>query len=256
MGDVLGGVRTPSTARPAELDVTSGIIVCVLRHLPASQALPMLEALSPPGVPLLGIGLDSSEVGFPPGAFREAFDAAAAAACTGSRTPARRGRRPTSGRPSTCWALSGSTTACAALEDPALVGGWPATRCHDGLPDLERPAPRRRPDGRPSAARMLDAGLMVTVNSDDPAYFGGYVDDNYAAFAPRPRYAGRRPARARGKLGAGVLRVAGPKAGCSRRSGPDRPSGLSPSARLDAAHRVGLPGLPAGAVPVCRYANR
>ena len=182
VGDVLGGVQDALDRAAAELDVTSGIIVCVLRHLPASQALPMLEGALASGVPLLGIGLDSSEVGFPPGAFREAFDAAAAA---GLHRVAHAGEE---GPPAYIWealdvlGVERIDHGVRCLEDQALVERLardqvPLTVCPTSnvrLRVVDRMADHPLP-------RMLDAGLMVTVNSDDPAYFGGYVDDNYAA---------------------------------------------------------------------------
>ena len=109
--------------------------------------------------------------------------------CTSSRTPARRVRPSTSARRSRCSASSGSITATARIEDPELVRRlvdlrMPLTVCPLSNVAL-RTAPREL--SRHPLPGMLAAGLVVTVNSDDPAYFGGYIDDNYGRSPPHCR---------------------------------------------------------------------
>ena len=177
---VLSGVWSGLQRAESELGITSGIIVCILRDRPVAEARRTLEDCLATDVPLLGLGLDSAEVGYPPSLFAEVFAVAAAeGACDASPTPGKKARRATSGKPSTCWGPSASTTGCAAWRTTPWCGGsstsrFPLTVCPLSnvrlrVIDELRDHPLRR---------MLDRGLLVTVNSDDPAYFGGYVDDN------------------------------------------------------------------------------
>jgi adenosine deaminase len=128
------------------------------------------------------VGLDSAEVGNPPSKFREVYAAAAEA---GLRRVAHAGEE---GPPAYIWealdalGVERVDHGIRCMEDPALVDRLvrdqvPLTvcplsnvrlRCVDTLADHPLPA-------------MLDAGLLVTVNSDDPAYFGGYAGDNFDA---------------------------------------------------------------------------
>ena len=70
------------------------------------------------------------------------------------------------------------------VEDPALLRRLAAdATAADGLPAVQRPPPLRPHDRGHPLPTLLDAGVNVTINSDDPAYFGGYVADNYLAIA-------------------------------------------------------------------------
>lgn len=142
----------------------------------------MLDDALAVGVPVLGIGLDSAEVGHPPEAFAAVFAAAAEA---GLHRVAHAGEE---GPPDYIWAALDVLGAeridhgVRCLEDGALVDRLardqvPLTVCPLSNVRL-RVVPRM---GAHPLPQMLDRGLMVTVNSDDPAYFGGYVDDNFAA---------------------------------------------------------------------------
>ena len=103
--------------------------------------------------------------------------------CARSRTRGRRARRSTSGRRSTCSTSSASTTACAASRTTASSTGWPRERVPLTVCPLSNVRLRVVDTlaDHPLAAHCSSAGLCVTVNSDDPAYFGGYVGDNFAA---------------------------------------------------------------------------
>lgn len=176
---LLRGVEAGLRRAETELGLTSGIIVCILRDRPAPEALRMLEGCLATDVPLLGLGLDSAEVGYPPRLFAEAFAAAAEA---GLHRVAHAGEE---GPPGYVWealdllGVERIDHGVRCLEDDTLVRRLvdeqiPLTVCPLSnvrlrVVDKLRDHPLRR---------MLDRGLLVTVNSDDPAYFGGYVDDN------------------------------------------------------------------------------
>lgn len=169
-------------ARHAEqhLGVSTGLILCFLRHLPAQSAMATLEKGLAYRDRIIAIGLDSSEVGFPPGLFSDVFDRAGA---EGLHRVAHAGEE---GPPEYVWGALDVLHAeridhgIRSLEDPHLVSrlvedGVPLTVCpfsnvklggFDRLEDHVLP-------------KMIEVGLNVSINSDDPAYFGGYVGDNY-----------------------------------------------------------------------------
>ena len=168
----------------AKLGVSVYLIPCFLRHLPEQDALATLDQLSPWLDRLAGVGLDSSEVGYPPRNFQRAFDKARGA---GLRAVAHAGEE---GPPEyvhealQLLRVDRIDHGNRSLEDPELVEelrkrAIPLTVCPLSnlrlavVGDLER---HPLPD-------MLEAGLKVTINSDDPAYFGGYVNDNYRELA-------------------------------------------------------------------------
>jgi adenosine deaminase len=162
--------------------ISTALILCFLRDLPADSAMATLEAALPYRDRIVGVGLDSAEVGHPPSKFRAVFERARA---EGFRCVAHAGEE---GPPSYIWealdllGVERIDHGIRCLEDPALVERLrreqvPLTvcplsnvrlRCVDRLADHPLPA-------------MMEAGLLVTINSDDPAYFGGYVGDNYDA---------------------------------------------------------------------------
>lgn len=176
---VLSGVQAGLERAQRELDLSSGIIVCVLRDQPIDGARRMLDEALAAEVPLLGIGLDSAEVGFPPELFADVF---AAACSAGLRKVAHAGEE---GPPDYIWqaldvlGVERIDHGVRCLEDEALVSRLvgeqiPLTVCPlsnvrlQVINDLaDHPLPT-----------MLQRGLNVCLNSDDPAYFGGYLDDN------------------------------------------------------------------------------
>jgi adenosine deaminase len=179
---VLKGVYRAIQDATRKSDLTASIIVCVLRDHPAADAERMLDAVLESGVPVIGLGLDSGEVGNPPSKFRRVFESAAAA---GLHRVAHAGEE---GPPEYIWQALDELGAqridhgVRALEDQALVRRLateriPLTVCPfsnvrlrvvEHLSEL----PLRE---------MLDRDLVVTINSDDPAYFGGYLDANIQA---------------------------------------------------------------------------
>jgi adenosine deaminase len=167
-----------------DLDLTVYLIPCFLRHLPEEAALATFDALRPYLDRLAGVGLDSSEVGHPPRNFQAVF---AEARSAGLKVVAHAGEE---GPPEYVWEalqllkVDRIDHGNRSLEDPRLVAelcarGTPLTVCP--LSNL-RLAVVKNLESHP-LARILAAGLKVTVNSDDPAYFGGYVNDNYRQVA-------------------------------------------------------------------------
>ena len=164
--------------------MTVGLIMCFLRHLPPDDALATWMASEAYHGDLLGVGLDSSEVGFPPELFEGVYDRARAA---GLHVVAHAGEE---GPPE--YITGALDRLCVeridhgvrAEQDPAVVQRLAAERVPLTMCPLSN-VKLRVFDAIEShnIKRLLDAGVMVTVNSDDPAYFGGYVLDNYLAVA-------------------------------------------------------------------------
>ena len=165
-------------------EMSVGLILSFLRHLPPHEALATWQASAPFRDRLLGVGLDSSEVGNPPGLFVDVFRAAREA---GLHTVAHAGEEGPAAY------VAGAIDALGAEridhgvrseDDPAVVERLvreqiPLTMCP--LSNLKLKVFDRIE--KHSLKRLLDLGVMVTVNSDDPAYFGGYVLDNYLVVA-------------------------------------------------------------------------
>jgi len=164
------------------LGISSRLILCFLRDRDANDAMAALEQALPYRHRIVGVGLDSAEKGNPPGKFREVFDRARA---QGFLTVAHAGEEgPASYVREALDLLHAARIdhGIRALEDPALV----ARLAHERVPLTVCPLSNVRlrvvDDIRHHPLRrMMDQGLLVTVNSDDPAYFGGYVNENYAA---------------------------------------------------------------------------
>jgi adenosine deaminase len=182
METVIKGLSAALEQARAQLGMSCGLILCFLRHLSGEEALSTLELALPYRDKLLGVGLDSSEVGHPPEKFVQAF---AAARDAGLHVVAHAGEE---GPPDYIWQaldLLGAERidhGVRCLEDSALVERLVA----DATPLTVCPLSNVRLrvvdtlDQHP-LPQMLDRGLLVTINSDDPAYFGGYVGDNFAA---------------------------------------------------------------------------
>ncbi len=180
---VVEGLEAAATDARAT-GMTIGWIACLVRHLGGEAALDTVRRLVPYAGTVLGIGLDSTEVGFPPVLFQDAF---AAARAEGFRLTAHAGEE---GGPEVVREVLDALHVervdhgIRSMEDPELVRRLaddqvPLTVCPisnvllRAVPSLEaHPLPA-----------MLEAGLLVSVNSDDPAYFHGYLDDNVAALA-------------------------------------------------------------------------
>ncbi len=181
---VISGLHRALEDGRNRLQITSGLILCFLRHLSEDAALRTLGEALPYRDRLLGVGLDSSEVGHPPSKFRTVY---ARARDIGLRPVAHAGEE---GPPDYIWeALDllkvqriDHGVRCA--EDDRLLGRLVEQQIPLTVCPLSNVKLRVFPDLRQhNLKRLLDRGLLVTVNSDDPAYFGGYVADNFAATA-------------------------------------------------------------------------
>jgi adenosine deaminase len=170
--------------KDAERDdgITSRVIMCFLRHLDEAEAFPTLEAAMAHRDRIVGVGLDSSELGHPPQKYERVFAKARAA---GFLAVAHAGEEGPSGYVRDTLDLLGVSRidhGNAAMADPDLV----ARLVRERMPLTVCPLSNLRLKGVDDMAdhplkRMLEAGVVATVNSDDPAYFGGYVLDNYLA---------------------------------------------------------------------------
>lgn len=180
MATVIQGLSSACVRAQAELGISAELILCFLRHLSEEDAFATLEAALPHREHFIGVGLDSSEVGHPPSKFSRVF-----ARCRelGLRIVAHAGEE---GPPAYIWeALNDLKTeridhGVRSLEDPALVAELarrriPLTVCP--LSNLKLCVVGNLRDH--PMKRLLDAGLCATVNSDDPAYFGGYMNANF-----------------------------------------------------------------------------
>jgi adenine deaminase len=181
---VVTGIHRALEDGRARLNITSGLILCFLRHLSEEAARRTLDEALPYRDWILAVGLDSSEVGHPPGKFKNVYARASEA---GLLAVAHAGEE---GPPEYIWEaldvlkVRRIDHGVRSIEDERLVERLveeqiPLTVCPLSnvklrvFPNLESHNLRQ----------LLDRGLLVTVNSDDPAYFGGYVADNFGASA-------------------------------------------------------------------------
>ncbi|SEB20339.1 adenosine deaminase [Variovorax sp. YR216] len=179
---VMEGVLGAMADARAEDAVTSGLIVLAQRHRTEEEALAMLDALRPWHGQLLGFGLGGAEVGNPPAKFAEFFRRCRAlgfkvVAHAGEEGPAAYVRDSVD-----VLEVHRIDHGNACIDDPSLVAELAKRR----IPLTMCPLSNLKLQVIPAVAahplkRLLDAGLCVTVNSDDPSFFGGYVNDNYLA---------------------------------------------------------------------------
>ena len=181
---VIGGLRDAMEDALRRYGVTSELILCFLRHLSEEAALATLEAALPFRSELAGVGLDSGERGNPPSKFQRAFARARGA---GLRAVAHAGEEGPAAYIREALDLLGVERIDHGVrcdEDPALVERLarersPLTVCP--LSNLKLCVVKDLREH--NFARLLRQGVAVTINSDDPAYFGGYIADNYRATA-------------------------------------------------------------------------
>jgi adenosine deaminase len=184
LSEVIGGLSAAAGQSAASGGPDVALIACFLRDRGPDDAARTLELLAPYAGQVLGVGLDSAEVGYPPGDFAAVFDAARG---LGLHTVAHAGEE---GPPEYVWqaldllGVERVDHGIRSVEDRALLRRLAA----DAIPLTVCPLSNVRLRCVPAMAehplpRLLEAGVRVTVNSDDPAYFGGYVADNYLALA-------------------------------------------------------------------------
>jgi adenosine deaminase len=187
--------------------ISATLIMCFLRHLSEDEAIATLEEALPFRDKIIGVGLDSSEVGHPPEKFARVFERARQ---LGLRLVAHAGEEgPPAYIESALDVLKVERIdhGVRVLDDPALVERVARERMALTVCPLSNIKLRVFDVmGSHSLRRLLDAGLAVTVNSDDPAYFGGYVNANYlAAFEALPLDAGHARTLARNSFEAAFL---------------------------------------------------
>ncbi|MFD1504674.1 adenosine deaminase [Georgenia yuyongxinii] len=175
----LRGVSEALVASEREFGISTGLIVTFLRHLPAAEAMASLQEILRLDVPVLGVGLCSSEIGSA-APFKDVYDLAAA---HGLRRVAHAGEEGPAANVREVLDVLGAERVdhgIRALEDEDLVARLARERVPLTLCPLSNVRLRVVEDlADYPLRRMLEAGLVVTVNSDDPAYFGGYVEDNF-----------------------------------------------------------------------------
>ncbi|MCY4371970.1 MAG: adenosine deaminase [bacterium] len=178
---VRGFARAQREAAPS---ITSTLILCFLRHLPPEAAVEVLEASRPFLDHVQGVGLDSGEAGNPPELFAEPYRMAVEA---GLRPVAHAGEEGPAEYVRSALDVLGVERidhGVRAGDDHALVKRLAEERIPLTMCPLSNQRLKVVPDLRDhNLADLMDAGVLVTVNSDDPAYFGGYVGDNYLAIA-------------------------------------------------------------------------
>lgn len=181
---VIDGIWRALQDGEAEFGITSKLILSFLRHLPEAAAFETFKQAEPYLDRIVAVGLDSSEVGHPPTKFAKLF---AAARDAGLKIVVHAGEE---GPPDYVWEaldvlkVDRIDHGNRSLEDPKLI----ARLVKDGLTLTVCPLSNLKlcvvEDLRQHPIkRMLELGLRATVNSDDPAFFGGYVGDNFQAIA-------------------------------------------------------------------------
>jgi adenosine deaminase len=168
--------------------VSASLILCFLRHLSEEEAIATLEEAIPYRDKFIGVGLDSSEVGNPPEKFARVFERARN---LGLHLVAHAGEEgPPAYIESALDVLNVERIdhGVRCLDDPALVQRLVREQMALTVCPLSNIKLRVFDVmGEHNLRRLLDAGLVATVNSDDPAYFGGYLNENYfAAFEALP----------------------------------------------------------------------
>ena len=180
IGGVIHGLSRACQDAQAKWGLSAVLILSFLRHLSEEAAFETLEAALPYREHFIGIGLDSSERGNPPEKFQRVF-----ARCKelGLHLVAHAGEE---GPPAYVWGALNTLQVqridhgVQSEKDPALMQHLAATRMPLTVCPLSNQKLCVFPDLREhNLPRLLQAGLNVTVNSDDPAYFGGYVNENY-----------------------------------------------------------------------------
>ncbi len=166
----------------AKLGLSSALIMCFLRHLDQDQAFETLAQAQPYRERIVAVGLDSSERGHPPAKFAEVFARARAQGFLAVAHAGEEGPPDYVREALDLLQVRRIDHGVRAMEDEALVARLAESRMPLTVCPLSnvRLAVYRDMKDHP-LRRMLEAGLMVTVNSDDPAYFGGYVNENYLA---------------------------------------------------------------------------
>lgn len=179
---VLNGIWKALRDGERQLGITSRLIMCFLRHLDEDDALRTLDQAIAHRDRIAGVGLDSSEVGHPPGKFERAFARAREAGFVAVAHAGEEGPPAYVEEALDLLHVARIDHGNRALESMALVKRLEAERIPLTVCPLSNLKLCVVPDLREHPLKqMLEAGLVATINSDDPAYFGGYVLDNFTA---------------------------------------------------------------------------
>ncbi len=180
IGTLIHGLSRAITKARVELGVDGALILCFLRHLSEASAFETLEAAQPFREHFIGVGLDSSECGHPPEKFRQVF---ARAAALGLRLVAHAGEE---GPPEYIWSALDQLQVARldhgvrCLEDERLVRYLASQRMPLTVCPLSNIKLRVfNTMAEHNLRELLGEGLCITLNSDDPAYFGGYLNQNF-----------------------------------------------------------------------------
>lgn len=180
MQTVIGGLHRACVDAQDKLGVSAALILCFLRHLSEEEAFETLEQALPFRDQFIGVGLDSSELGHPPEKFARVF-----ARCRelDLHLVAHAGEE---GPPAYVWSaldvlkVERIDHGVQSTKDPALMRRLAQDKIPLTVCPLSNLKLRVFPDlAQHNLGALLDAGLVATVNSDDPAYFGGYMNDNF-----------------------------------------------------------------------------
>ncbi len=181
---VLNGITRALEDGHIRHGITNKLIMCFLRHLSEEEAFALLEVATPHLAKIDGVGLDSSEMGHPPSKFERVFKEAQA---LGLKLVAHAGEE---GPPEYVWEalnllkIDRIDHGNAAARDDELIDHLIETGMTLTMCPLSNQRLCVTPDLTDNPlAHLLRSGVRVTVNSDDPSYFGGYVNDNYVAIA-------------------------------------------------------------------------
>jgi adenosine deaminase len=182
MGAVIRGLRRACRQAKERFGLRAELILCFLRHLDEADALATLEDAKPFLGEFIGVGLDSGEVGNPPEKFTRVFSEARR---LGLRRVAHAGEE---GPPAYIWGALDALKAeridhgVQAVKDPGLMARLVAERIPLTVCPLSNVKLRVFPDLAAHTLRhLLAANVVATINSDDPAYFGGYMNANFVA---------------------------------------------------------------------------
>jgi adenosine deaminase len=177
---VINGLHRACVDAYAELGVSGSLIMCFLRHLSEPEAFETLEQALPYRDKIIGIGLDSGEVGNPPEKFARVF---ARCRALGFHLVAHAGEE---GPPAYVWTaldllkVERIDHGVQSSKDAALMQRLAKDRIALTVCPLSNLKLCVFPDlASHNLKQLLDAGLAATLNSDDPAYFGGYMNDNF-----------------------------------------------------------------------------
>ena len=181
---IINGIQRALDQAEAELQITCQLILCFLRHLDEASAFKVLDQALPHRDRIVAVGLDSSEKGNPPEKFQRVFERALeegflTVAHAGEEGPASYIRDSLS-----LLKVSRIDHGVRCVEDPALVEQLIAERVPLTVCPLSNIKLRVFDSmAQHNVVDLLRKGLCVTINSDDPAYFGGYMTDNFLAVA-------------------------------------------------------------------------